>query len=202
MSSKSVFRWQQMREEWGSNPRLRMGVAVIAAIAIVYVCLSLADWRRSLHEEYQQRTLQVYKMAALAGRNEWVLRADRAKTVEKAVLAEIPSVASVGLAQAEIQASIRQILNAFGPKMVSEARPAVPLAGHPGIWRVPVAIRGPLSQAQFMEVLRRLEEGDRLVAIEESSISFVQGVPNVSLTAVAYYRIAERNLPRVANGAD
>ena len=199
MSTTGSARFRQAREEWRSNPRLRWGVAVVAAIALVYLLLVLLDWRRELHDEYQQRTLQLYKMAALAGQEQWSVRAQSALNLEKSLQAEIPRVATIGLAQAEMQTTIRQILNAFGPKLSSESRPPVQVRSQPGLWRVPVTIRGILAQAQLMEILRRIESSDRLIVIDEFQMGFVQGQPNITLTAVAYYRVgAAQGGPRAA----
>jgi hypothetical protein len=189
MSRLESARIRQVREEWRSNPRLRWGVAAVAVIAALYLMLVLADWRRELHLQYQQRTLQLYKMAALAGQEQWSVRAQAAQNLERSLQAEIPRAATIGLAQAEVQATIRQLLNAFGPTLASDARPPVPVRGRPGLWRIPVTIRGLVGQAQLMEILRRIESSDRLVVIDDFQLAFVQGQPNITLTAVAYYRV-------------
>lgn len=189
MSRLESARIRQMREEWRSNPRLRWGVAVVAVIAALYLFMVLVDWRRDLHEQYQQRTLQLYKMAALAGQEQWSVRAQSAQNLEKSLQAEIPRAATIGLAQAEVQATIRQVLNAFGPKLSSDARPPVQVRSQPGVWRIPVTIRGLVGQAQLMEILRRIESSDRLVVIDDFQLGFAQSEPNITLTAVAYYRV-------------
>ena len=189
MSATRSVHFRQAREEWRSNPRLRWGVATVAAIALVYLLLVLIDWRRDLHDEYQQRTLQLYKMAALAGQEQWSVRAQSALTMEKSLQAEIPRAATIGLAQAEVQTNIRQILNAFGPKLSSDSRPPVQVRSQPGLWRIPVTIRGLVAQAQLLEILRRIESSDRLIAIDEFQMGFVQGQPNITMTVVAYYRV-------------
>jgi hypothetical protein len=189
------------REEWKGNPRLRWGTAIAAAIAFVYLCLVLAEWRRDLHEEYQERTVQLYKMTALAGQEQWLARAQSAQAVEKALQAEIPNAATIGLAQAEVQSMVRQVLNAFGQKLSSDARPPAEVAGKPGLWRIPVTVRGPATQVQMMEILRTLESSERLVVVEEFSVNFIRGVPNLSLTLVAYYRVGAARARGAGNGA-
>ena len=136
---------RKIREEWRSNPRLRWGAAIAAAIGFLYLCLVLADWRRELHEEYQQRTLQLYKMTELAGQEQWLGRAQSAQALEKALQAEVPNAATIGLAQAEVQTFVRQLINAFGRRLSSDARPPAEVTGQPGLWRIPVTLRGVLS---------------------------------------------------------
>lgn len=194
--------WAQVRREWQGNPRLRWAVAVAAAIALVYLCLLLLDWRAELHARYQQRTLQLYKVAALAGQDDWLVRADRARALAKGVQAEIPRAASLGLAQAEVQTTVRQLLNAFGgARLSSDPRPPAQVPGQPGLWRIPFTLRGVTGRAQMLEILRRIESAPRLMAVEEFSFSFVQGMPNLTLTAVAYYRIDPAK-PAAGGGSD
>ena len=110
--------------------------------------------------------------------------------MQKALRAEIPSASSIGLAQAEVQANVRQILNAFGPKLSSDPRPPAQVPGQPGLWRLPVAIRGPISQPQLASILWRVEGSDRLIVIDDLSITFIQRMPAVAMTVTAYYRVA------------
>jgi hypothetical protein len=181
----------QMRSEWTGNPRLRLGASAILVILVVYVLMVLADWRISLHEQYQQRTLQLYKVQALAGRNDWLLRAENARALDKALQSEIPHAATIGLAQAEVQTWMRQIMQAFGPKMSSESHPPVPVAGEPGLWRIPITIRGLVSVQQLQEILRRIESADRLTVVDNMTVTMIRETPNVSLTAAAYYRVVK-----------
>jgi hypothetical protein len=183
-------RWDAARREWNSNPRLRWGGLAILVIVFAYACLLLLDWRAALQEQYRQRSLQLYKMAALSGQNQWLLRAESAKTVQKALRAEIPDASSIGLAQAEAQTTVRQILNAFGPKLSADPRPPAQVRGQPGVWRFPIAIRGPVSQPQLASILWRIEGSDRLIVIDELAITFVQRTPSVAMTVTAYYRVA------------
>ncbi len=189
MSAILPARTRKIREDWNGNPRLRWGAGIAIAIGFLSLCLVLADWRRDLHDQYQQRTLQLYKMTALAGQEQWLARAQSAQAVEKALQAEVPNAATIGLAQAEVQTFVRQLINAFGRKLGSDARPPAEVAGQPGLWRIPVTLRGMVSQPQMLEILRRVEDSDRLMVIDEFSFTFVRGVPNMSMTLVAYYRV-------------
>ena len=201
MSALLPARARKIREEWRSNPRLRWGAALALAIGFFYLILVLVDWRRDLHDQYQQRTLQLYKMTELAGQQHWLTRAQSAQAVEKALQAEIPNAATIGLAQAEVQSTVRLLINAFGRKLGSDARPPAEVPGQPGLWRVPVTLRGLVSQPQMLEILRRVEDSDRLMVIDELSFTFVQGVPNMSMTLVAYYRVGNPASKEAGNAA-
>ena len=182
-------RTAQMRTEWSGNPRLRLGTGLIAVIMVVYAMMLLADWRAQLHEQYQQRTLQLYKVQALAGKDEWLLRADSVRALNKALQAEIPSATTIGLAQAEVQTWMRQIMQAFGPRTSSESHAPAQVPGDPGLWRIPITVRGLMSVQQLQEMLRRIESSDRLTVVDSITITIIRDTPNVSMTAVAYYRV-------------
>ena len=189
MNAALASQWQQARAEWNANPRLRWGALAIAVILFLYLCMLLVEWRADLQQRYQQRSLQLYKVAALTGQDQWLLRAESASTVQKALQAEIPRASSIGLAQAEVQTTIRQLLTAFGPKLSTDARPPAQVTGQPGVWRLPVTIRGVLTQAQLTSILNRVESSDRLVVIDELTIGFVERMPNITMTITAYYRV-------------
>jgi hypothetical protein len=191
-------RLAQVRAEWTGNPRLRLGAGLVVVILVVYALMVLADWRNDLHEQYQQRTLQLYKVQALAGKDEWLLRVENARALDKALQSEIPSAATIGLAQAEVQTWMRQIMQAFGPKMASESHAPVQVAGEPGLWRIPITIRGLVSVQQLQEILRRIESSDRLTVVDSMTVTMIRDTPNASLTAVAYYRVGKPG--EVANG--
>ena len=99
---------RKIREEWSNNPRLRWGAGIALAIGFFYLCLVLADWRRDLHDEYQQGTLQLYKMNALAGQEHWLVRAQSAQSVEKAVQAALAA-AKPGVAAKAVDKAAREM---------------------------------------------------------------------------------------------
>ena len=78
MTAALASQWQQARAEWNANPRLRWGALAIAVILFLYLCMLLVEWRADLQQRYQQRSLQLYKVAALTGQDQWLLRAESA----------------------------------------------------------------------------------------------------------------------------
>lgn len=201
--SAVAARFGGLSEQWRANPRLRWGVLAIGLILFVYACQVLADWRRQLHDDYQARTVQLYKMTALAGEEHWIARAREVQALEKALQAEVPASATIGLAQAEMQTFVRQLMNAYGRRLSSDMRAPAQVAGFPGVWRVPVTLRGQVSQVQLLEILRRVEGSDRLMVVDEFSLRFERGTPSFSLTFSGFFRIGGAAQPgrEAADGA-
>ena len=185
-------RFRRLRDEVLGNPRLRWGSIAIVAILFVYLLLVLSDWRQDLQRQYQQRTTELYKMALLAGQSQWVGRASEAKTMRQALEAEIPAASSVGIAQAEVQDSVRAIMKAFGQGLSVNTQSAAQVAGRPGLWRIPVVVNGMIQPRLLLEVLRRVEGSPKLVTVEQFSYAVQQNRPVVSMTLVAYYRIGAK----------
>ena len=192
MSGGLAPRFRRLRDEVLGNPRLRWGGVAIVAILFVYLLLVLSDWRQDLQRQYQQRTTELYKMASLAGQGQWIGRASEAKAMRQALEAEIPAASSVGIAQAEVQDSVRAIMKAFGQGLSVNAQSAAQVAGRPGLWRVPVTVNGMIQPRLLLEVLRRLEGSPKLVTVEQFSLVVQQNRPVVSMTLVAYYRIGAK----------
>ena len=201
MSATAAGHLAGLAGQWRANARLRWGVLVIGLILFAYAALVLVDWRRQLHDEYQDRTVQLYKMTALANEDHWIARAREVQALEKALQAEVPASATIGLAQAETQTFVRQLMNAYGRRLGSEARAPAQVAGFPGVWRVPVTLRGQVTQNQLLEILRRVESSDRLMVVDEFSFRYERGLPSFSLTFAAFFRIAAAQQPESANGA-
>jgi len=179
---------KRMQGEWSSNPRLRIGAWVILAILVLYAFMSLLDWRRTLADEYEAATVRLYKTAALAGQDHWLQRAQDARDLRRALEAQVPSAGTLGLAQAESQSWVQQLLRAYGRDMSSQANAPVPVDAATGLWKVPITIRGALTPGQFVEMLRRIEGNDRLMVIERLSIDN-QRRPIIDMTITAFYRV-------------
>ena len=178
----------RLRSEWKANARLRLGVAVALGILALYAAMVLLDWRKSLHEEYAQESLRLYKTAALEGQHQWIARAQQARDLRKALDAQVPTATTLGLAQAEAQSWVQQLLRAFGRDMNSQARAPVQVEPAGAVWKIPITVRGALTSGQYLEMLRRIEGNDRLMVIEQVTIDN-QRRPLVEMTISAFYRV-------------
>ena len=185
-----------IRREWAANPRLRLGVVAIGVIVAIYLSLVLRDWNASLAQDYAERTGYLAKMQALAGQDAWIERAASAAEVRSALEAEIPEVATIGLAQATVQGWVREAAVAFGEDVQVRAAAPVPVAEGSDIWRVPVTVGGKLDPARYVQLLAQIERRPTLAVIEEATVLNREN-RTFSLTVVSYYRVKEA----VADGA-
>src|SRR5690606_5387544 len=172
-----------------ANPRLRYGVLAIAAILVLYLFLVLQDWQSGLAERHASRSGYLAKMQALAGQEVWIQRAAAVARTRAAPEAEIPEMATLGLAQASAQGWLRDGVVAFGQDVQVQAQtPAQTSQG--SIWRVPVVISGRLDPARYIQLLRQIESRPTLAVIEQATVVNRQN-RTFSLTVVSYYRIKE-----------
>lgn len=177
------------RRQWAANRRLRIGIVAIAAIVVLWLFLVLGDWRASLAAEYAARTEHLYKMQALAGQDEWVERARAMAEVRRGLEAELPDAATPGLAQANVQGWARDVVAAYGDEDVTvQVSDAVQVDGHPGVWRVPVAINGPLRPGKYLDLVAAIERRNTLAIIEQARVLDREN-KTFSLTVVAFFRI-------------
>lgn len=179
-----------IRGEWQANPRLRWGVLAIGVIAWVYAVLLLNDLRLKLHEDYRQQTLRLYKVAALAGKDEWIGRAQDAKALRRALDSQVPGASSTGMAQADAQGWVKALVNATGPKLTTEGRDATRVDPASGLWKVPMTLRGTTEPGPLLEMLRQIESSERLVVVESLEINNRQRM-NLQITIAPYYRLKQ-----------
>lgn len=179
-----------MRKELADNPRLRLGAWLIAAILIFYVWLVLADWRAQMHKDYVAQVQQLQKIRSLAGQDEWLQRAEQARVLRDALQAQIPEVATLGLAQASVQTLARDMIAASGNAIRVQTEAPAEVGEGSGLWRVPMVISGGLGATQVLQLIRRIESQRNLVVIEQAMILNREN-HTFSLTMVSFFRVQE-----------
>jgi hypothetical protein len=172
-----------------ANPRLQAGLAVVAAILVLYGVLVLLELRQAREQAYIQRVEQLRKMRALAGQDAWIGRAQAAARVRQALAAEIPEFETVGVAQAQLTSWVREIAQAFGGNAVQiQSQTAQQVAGEAGLWRVPVTLSGETPPARVVDLIQQVERRSVLTVIEQAMVQNREN-KTYSLTLVAYVRI-------------
>lgn len=186
----AVSRWLgSAQDELRANPRLRAGVIAIATILAVYIVLALFDWRAAVADRYVDKRDQLWRMQAVAGEDHWLDRAAAAKAARDHLAAEIPFAKTVGLAQAAVQAQVRELADASGTSTRIQPEAPTRVDGWDELYRVPVVLSGTFEPAALLQLVRRVESGNNLVTIE--SLAFMnRQSKTAAVTLVFFYRIA------------
>ena len=177
------------RQDFSQNPRLRIGVVVIAAILALYAFLVLRDWRADLHDNYVERRQDLRKINALAGQNVWQTRAEAMSRLRKSLEAEIPAATSQGLAQAGAQTWLRDLTAVNAGAVQVQAQPPQAVEGQAGLWRIPIVISGALPPMAVLNIIQQVEKRSSLSVIEQSMILNREN-KTFELTVVSYARVA------------
>lgn len=174
--------------QWRANARLRTWTFVAAAIVGVYVFLVLSDWRMALAREHSERAVYMRKLRTLAGEPEWLERAQAAARLRKALEAQVSRAATLGIAQAEVQAWARERVAALGGQAQVVAQAPAEVEGQAGLWRIPVVISGTAEPDQVVQLIQLAERSQALAVIEQSTILNREN-RTFSLTVVFYYLV-------------
>lgn len=178
----------QVRSEFQANARLRWGGLLILAIVVLYLLLVLSDVRAQMQRDYVQQVQRLDKITSLAGQDEWLQRAEQARLLRDALQAQIPTVATLGLAQASVQSLARDLIAASGKPLRVQVETATEVGRGSGIWRTPVVISGGLSPDRALQMIRKIEQQENLVVVDQAILLNRSG-GGLTLTMTAFSRI-------------
>lgn len=179
---------QPLRDEWRSNPRLQLGVLVIAGLLLLSLGWTLSDWREGLSRETAQTAQRLARVENLAGQEQWSERALAAHTLRTTLEAEIPPAASPGLAQAAFQSWVSELIGTLGIRPQLTMDTPVLLDDPPGLVRIAATLTGSLPARQWPELIRRIEGERQLLVIPALQLRS-DNSNTYTMTLHAYYRL-------------
>lgn len=171
------------------NPRLQLGTVLIGALILGWLVLVLADWRKEklvVLEQARQRLAQVQE---LAGQQVWIERADAAGRLSTTLEAEIPAAASPGLAQAEFQGWLQDIVSAQGAPLRLDVQAPVRIDQPADIVKVTATVSGGLPPGRVTDMIHRIEGRAALSTIPTLTIRSDGLNQTFSLTVQGFYRL-------------
>ena len=181
-------RWQQVRQEWRHNRRLRLGILVVVMVLGLQAVLMLSDRQRALADDYRQEAALLDRLADASRESAWPERADQAEAALLAVRGTVPQVSSAGLAQAELQAWLTGQAASAGlqdPRVRAESTLDVP--GQPELWQVIARLDAGVPAGRLEAALRSLATG--LPWIQAERMEITEGrETRLGLIVRAYYR--------------
>lgn len=172
-----------------ANPRLQLGAVLIGALILGWLMLVLSDWRTKKLEGLQQARQRLEQIESLAGQQGWAERAEAATQLATALEAEIPPAASAGLAQADFQGWLREIVNGQDASLRLDVLAPVRVEQPAGVVRLTATISGSLPPARVVQMIHRIERRAALSTIPTLTIRSDGLNRTFSLTVQAFYRM-------------
>lgn len=183
-------RLRPLLAEFKGNTRLQVGAVLIALLVFGWLMLVLADWRSQKLVELEQARQRLAQIQGLAGQEVWIERAEAAHTLAQALRAEIPSATSAGLAQAQFQGWLREIVDTQGAPLRLDVEAPVNVEQPAGIVKVTATIAGNLSPARVQQLIHRIEGRTTLSTIPTLTILNDGFNWTFSLTVQGFYQLA------------
>lgn len=177
-------------EELKHNPRLRLGLIVIAALLAIYQIAGISQWRSSIAADYTLQQERLLRVRGISREDGWARRAADAAGMRKALQAEIPDANSVGLAQATFQGWLSGLVRSTGKPLQITMGAPVKVQGQTGYWKIPAQVAGNLSVREAMELIRQVESRKELVTVDSIELNNDQ-YPRASLALATYYHVAQ-----------
>lgn len=179
----------EIQKQLAAAPWLKWGLLAVGALAFLFAWQALAKARSQAEAEAINAEAQLRRVRALQGQDIWTTRQQEAASLYRSLDAEIPLVATPGLAQAALQTWLRGLGNstvgATDLRIVVDE--AVLLEEPAGLIRVHASFSGRMAARQSLNIVRQIEAGTNLVVPE--TIDIRSGTNNtLNLTVNAYYR--------------
>lgn len=186
--------------EWRASRRLRLVVLVIVLVAGVHLALSASDRRAAAIEEYRRDAGLVERLREASAESAWPARAEAAEQQWVDVQDGMTEVASVGLAQAEIQAWLTQQAQGAGLAETNvRVESTLDVPGHPELWQVMARLDATLGDGQLGPFLQAIAAGLPWIQAERLDVTSAERRgQRLVLTVRGYYRKA----PGADTGAD
>lgn len=185
-----------LKQQADAAPWLKWAALLTIVLLAGFALQALEGIRVERQKAAMDAEQNLRKVLALKGQDIWLTREKAANELQEALLNELPSASTPGLAQAALQGWLRETASTYDTNQ--NVRVNVNRAGNvesmPGVMRVNASFSGNLSPRESLGLLRRIETASNLMVVE--SISVQSDSSNVvQLTLNAYYRAAGDSAP-------
>lgn len=190
---------KRLQESIKSNPRLRAGVWLIAAILWVHGVLVLRDAAETERGQYASAARRAARVEAQGQQDVWLKRAEEARILRTKLEGELGQAETPGLAQARYQDLLNnlasqariarsQITVTLGTSASSESdRAASAAAPADDLWRVSARLDFEFAADNLTEFLRLVAQ-QRPRSVVETLIVRKEPAPRVELVLNAYFQ--------------
>lgn len=182
---------QGLRKQLDASPWLKWALLAIAVLLAVSIGQALESARIASQKSAIDAEVELKRIRALQGQEEWVARATETTRVLEALNAEIPPASTAGVAQAAVQSWLNGLVASAGDIQNARVNVDAPVAleSPEGLLRIHATLSGGLPPRQAMNLLRQIESSTNLVLVESVDIRN-DGNKAFSVSVNAYYRLA------------
>lgn len=187
---------QSLKRQVEAAPWLKWaGLAIVLLLALF--CLQALDTVRVERQKAaMDAELDLRRIMSLKGQDVWFDREKSALELRDTLRAQLPEVATPGMAQAALQNWLRGLTSGFGNEQNANIR--INRSGTvetvPGVLRVNASLNVAASPRQSLNLLRQIESSSNLVTLETLTLQSDDS-NTLHLTLNAYYRVAEGAAP-------
>lgn len=181
-----------LRKQFEATPWLRWAMIAIAGLGILFVWQFLDGARASAQQQAIDEEIKLRRIRALQGQDIWLSRKDEATQLRAALEAQLPVVATPGLAQAALQSWLRTLTASFTTEQSIRIaiEKAAQIEGLDSVVRVRATVSGGLSPREALNVIRQIESAPSLVIVETLNITNDTN-KTAHMSLHAYFRIAD-----------
>lgn len=172
-----------------ANPRLQIGLALSALLLLGWVFLVLGDWRKAQVQQLEQGRQRLVQVKQLAGEKVWLERADTARRLADVLDAEVPPARSPGLAQADFQGWLKEIVDRQVGTLRLDVQTPSYVDDPADVVRVTAVVSGGMEPQRVWQMIHRIEAGTSLVTIPILIVRSDGANNTFSLTVQGYYRL-------------
>lgn len=188
----ATLQMASLRKELDTNPRLRLGVWLIAVLVFTWLSLVWSDWNLALYENNRARLVQLESLSDIESEEAWESRRRDVAQLSRELRQQLWQAGTTGLAQAKLQTGIDRLVVREDWTSVS-IRSGTPQAvdGLDGVYEMRVRLGCRLTPQQLMTTLAAIENHEKLLVIERLKLAKQDQLWNVELILSAYVELAE-----------
>ena len=181
-----------LRKQLEATPWLRWAAVAIAVLGMAFLWQTVSDVRQRAQQQAIDEESKLRRIRALQGQDVWLTHEQDARQLLGSLEAELPEVATAGLAEAALQAWLRTISSRFNSdqsiRMAVEK--SADVASVDNVVKVRATLSGAMTPAEATNVIRQIESAPNLIVIETINITN-DASSTVNMSMNAYFRIAD-----------
>lgn len=187
---------QNIKGQLEASPWLKWAILGVILLGALFIVQGLHGVRIQQQKQTIETELNLQRTMSLKGQDVWLEREKTTLQLHKAILAQLPEVATTGMAQAAMQTWMRSLTAAFDSthNVTLRVNSSAPAAGVSEVLRVNATISGAFSPRQTINLLRQIESSPNLVTVETINLQSNER-STLNITLNAYYKVTEGAAP-------